>query len=82
MIDDVMVSVGSFNWDDWSHKKNLELNLMVIDPGIAEEVKKQIAVDLEGCDEVKLDHMKKRSWWMRSIHWAAYMFSRGADRVF
>ena len=40
-------TIGSFNLDFWSSHRNLEVNLTVLDPEIANQIEEQFFVDLK-----------------------------------
>ncbi|ETO13539.1 phospholipase D [Reticulomyxa filosa] len=82
LIDDIFVSIGSFNFDDWSHARNLEMNLMIADPKCGETIREQFMLDLNDCKEVKLEDVKKRHWYQKWLYWIAYTGSRMIDKIF
>jgi cardiolipin synthase len=75
-IDGLYSTVGSFNLDTWSDKRNLEVNIAIIDPQVANEVQSQFFANLENAAEVTLENWQKRSLWRRLVHWAAYQLLR------
>ena len=75
-IDHVYSSVGSFNLDHWSFRRNLEVNVSVLDPGMAAEVEGRFREDLESSREVLLAQSERRSWLRRAVHWLAYQAMR------
>ena len=75
-IDGLYGTVGSFNLDTWSDKRNLEVNVAMIDPQVAGEIQSQFLNDIEGATEVTLDNWHKRPWWRRVLNWTAYQVLR------
>lgn len=77
-IDGVFSTVGSFNLDTWSDKRNLEVNVALIDPHIAAQLQEVFMRNINGPEacEVMLDTWHKRSMWRRILHWAVYQFMR------
>lgn len=62
-IDGLYSTVGSFNLDTWSHKRNLEVNVGIIDAGAAASLEQQFESDLAQAKEVTLDNWTRRRWW-------------------
>ncbi len=75
-IDGLYGTVGSFNLDTWSDKRNLEVNVGMIDAEVARALEEQFETNLKGAKEVVLDAWIKRSRWQRLIHWCAYQLMR------
>jgi cardiolipin synthase len=75
-IDGVYSSVGSFNLDTWSDKRNMECNVAIIDPAIAEDMHRLFLKNLETAREVTGELWGKRSLWQRLVHWTAYQLMR------
>jgi cardiolipin synthase len=75
-VDGVYVSVGSFNLDYWSDRRNLEVSVTVLDRGAAATLEEQFRRDLEGAQEVLLANWDRRSWPMRAVCWLAYQILR------
>lgn len=67
---------GSFNFDDWSYRRNLELNIVMMDPEKAQELKGHFEEDLEDSEEVTLDYCHSRGWHSRIWYWSAYQAAR------
>lgn len=76
VIDDVFSTFGSFNFDDWSYRRNLELNIVMMDPEKAQELKGHFEEDLEDSEEVTLDYCHSRGWHSRIWYWSAYQAAR------
>jgi cardiolipin synthase len=75
-IDGVYSTVGTFNLDTWSDKRNLEVNIAMIDPEIAREMCTNFVRDIGRACEITLHTWHKRPWWKRAIHWTAYQVLR------
>lgn len=75
-IDGVFATVGSFNLDHWSHRRNLEVNVGVLDRATAVELEKSFQTNLEGSFEVQLATWERRSPLERFVHWLAYQILR------
>jgi cardiolipin synthase len=75
-VDGVYATVGSFNLDYWSDRRNLELTVGVLDPNATAELEREFARDLEGAREVTLETWGERSWLERGIGWLAYQVMR------
>jgi cardiolipin synthase len=75
-IDDIYGSVGSYNLDHWSGRRNLEVTLSVFDNKIADELKNQFIQDLQMAQEVCPAKFMTRSWLTRLICWLAYHIIR------
>lgn len=75
-IDGVYVSIGSYNLDHWSARRNLEVNLSVIDQSVARELQQQFHKDVELCTEVEPGAFLARSKFRRILCWLAYQILR------
>ncbi len=75
-IDGLYSTIGSFNLDEWSYRRNLEVNVAMIDTEVAGVLEQRIEDDLESAQEVTLKTLKKRTRWQRFIHWCAYSLMR------
>lgn len=75
-IDGVYASVGSFNLDYWSHRRNLEVNVSVLDRRTAVEIEEQFHADLEVAEEVQLERWERRNVPRKVLHWLAYLVAR------
>jgi cardiolipin synthase len=71
-VDGVWSSVGSFNLDFWSHRRNLEVNLAVLDRATAKTLEGEFEQDLALSREVKLAEWERRTLGQRLLHWMAY----------
>jgi len=80
IIDDVFSTFGSFNLDDWSYRRNLEMNIVMMDPEKAQELSQHFEEDLEDSEEVTLDYCNQRRWHSRIWYWTAYQAARFPKR--
>jgi cardiolipin synthase len=70
------VTVGSYNMDERSWRKNLELNLAVEDAAFAQHVRGWFERDLAEATPVELATWRERSFLRRGLEWAAYGMRR------
>lgn len=75
-IDGVYASIGSYNLDHWSARRNLELNLSLIDQKIALDLKAQFDIDLKSSSEIDKVSFFARSFLRRFVCWLAYLLLR------
>ena len=75
-VDGVYGSVGSFNLDYWSYRRNLEVTVSALDQELASSLEQRFREDLALGKEVKLEDWKRRWWWERLLHWLAYKLMR------
>ena len=75
-VDGVYCAVGSFNLDQWSDRRNLEVKVAILDRPTAERIEAQFERDLEGAREILLETWKDRTLPERLLHWAAYQLMR------
>lgn len=71
-IDGLFSTVGSFNLDTWSDKRNLEVKVAMVDPQITQQIEAEFLVSAARACEVTLDTWQRRSLWRRIFHWAVY----------
>jgi cardiolipin synthase len=76
VIDGLYSTVGSFNLDQFSDKRNLEVNVGMIDPDVARVVEQDFERNLSQAREVTLENWKRRTHWQRFVHWCAYQLTR------
>jgi cardiolipin synthase len=69
-------SVGSFNMDNLSNRRNLEVQLTFLDPDVAKELESHFFDDLERSIEVTMDDDAKRGVFERALHYVAYLLHR------
>ncbi len=72
-VDGIYSSVGSYNLDYWSARRNLEVNLSIIDPTTSMALKDQFYKDLEMSRELDHKQFVTRSLARRFICWLAYL---------
>ena len=75
-VDGVYGSVGSFNLDHWSYRRNLEVTVSTLDRSVAEQLEKRFLEDLELSHEVRLEDWSRRGPWERVVQWLAYNLLR------
>ena len=71
-VDGVFASVGSFNLDHWSDKRNLEVTVCIFNKDVAEQLEIQFEKYLPEAKEIKLEQWKKRPWYLRLLQWVCY----------
>jgi cardiolipin synthase len=71
IIDDSFTTIGSYNLDERSWRKNLEVNLAVEDREFARHVRSWFQRDLAGATRVDLASWRERSLARRGLEWAA-----------
>jgi cardiolipin synthase len=75
-IDGVYSTIGSYNLDRWSDKRNLEINLSILDCKLATELEIHFFKDLKLSKEVTLQSLKAQSAIKRFINWCSYMIMK------
>jgi cardiolipin synthase A/B len=75
VIDGVVASVGSANWDIRSFKLNFETNVLIYDPVYASRLKKLFEADQEKSTEITLELLDKRSVYAKIWEPIARLFS-------
>ena len=75
-IDGVYASVGSFNLDYWSDRRNMEVSVTLLDRALTGELEAEFQANLALSKEVRLESWKKRGPWERALHWLAYQSLR------
>ena len=76
IIDDAFTTIGSYNLDERSWRKNLEVNLAVEDEGFARHVRAWFEQDLARSTRIDLVSWRDRSYARRGAEWAAYAMRR------
>jgi cardiolipin synthase len=76
IIDDTFTTVGSYNLDERSWRKNLEANLAVEDAAFARHARGWFEHDLSTATPVDLDRWRDRALARRGLEWAAYAMRR------
>lgn len=72
IIDESFTTIGTYNLDERSWRKNLEVNLAVEDRGFARHVRSWFERDLETAARVDLRTWQQRSLARRGLEWASY----------
>jgi cardiolipin synthase len=72
IIDESFTTIGTYNLDERSWRKNLEVNLAVEDCGFARHVRSWFERDLEAAAHIDWMAWQKRSLARRGFEWAAY----------
>jgi cardiolipin synthase len=75
-IDGIYASIGSYNLDHWSARRNLEVSLSIIDQDISLDLKKQFKEDVSLSIEIKRVEFLSRSLLRRFLCWMAYVILR------
>jgi cardiolipin synthase len=76
VIDDEFTTSGSYNLDERSWRKNLELNLAVEDRAFARHVRAWYERDLQAATRIDLATWRDRSLTRRGFEWASYAMRR------
>jgi len=72
-VDGVYSSIGSFNFDLWSGRGNLETNIGVFDPEFAMVLDKHFEEDIkQRCRPVTLQQLQQRPLWAKLLHSISY----------
>ena len=75
IVDRLLVSVGSTNFDNRSFRLNDEANLNVYDRAFAERVSSVFEADLQRAHRVTLEQWRARPWHERALEHLASLFS-------
>jgi cardiolipin synthase len=73
IVDGVWCAVGSTNWDDRSFQLNDEVNIGILDPAIAGQLRAAFAGDLRFARERTFDEWEHRSLWHKIVDGVAYL---------
>ncbi len=76
IIDDIFTTVGSYNLDERSWRKNLEVNLAVEDSAFARHVRTWFEHDLATATRIEAGVWRSRSIARRGFEWAAFALRR------
>jgi cardiolipin synthase len=76
IIDDAFTTIGSYNLDERSWRKNLEINLAVQDQAFARHVRAWFEHDLAAATQVDIAGWRERSLARRGFEWASYAMRR------
>jgi cardiolipin synthase len=72
IIDERFTTIGSYNLDQRSWRKNLEVNLAVEDAGFARHVRQWFQRDVARSTRIDLETWRDRSLSRRGFEWASY----------
>ncbi|HKR62320.1 MAG TPA: cardiolipin synthase [Thermoanaerobaculia bacterium] len=73
IVDGIWCAVGSTNFDDRSFQLNDEVNIGILDPNIAGQLRTAFAGDLAHAKERKFDEWQNRSLWHKLVDGVAYL---------
>ena len=76
IIDEAFTTIGSYNLDERSWRKNLEVNLAVEDKDFARHVRGWFDRDLDVAVRIELNDWRERSLTRRGFEWAAFAMRR------
>jgi cardiolipin synthase len=76
IIDDAFTTIGSYNLDERSWLKNLEINVAIEDAPFAQHVRRWFEHDLSRAVPVGLEVWRDRSLLRRGFEWASYALRR------
>jgi cardiolipin synthase len=71
VVDDLMTSVGSTNFDSRSFRLNDEANLNVLDAEFAASQVRQFEEDRNRSTRLTLEQWRSRPWYQRGVEWLA-----------
>lgn len=72
IVDEAFVTIGSYNLDDRSWRKNMEANLAVEDPEFARYVRQWFEHDLGRANRIDLSTWRQRTTLRRGAEWVAF----------
>lgn len=75
-VDGILGTVGSFNLDTWSDRRNLEVAVTMLDRRLVAELERHFLDDLKRSQEVTLANLARQPWHRRAREWAAYQLLR------
>jgi len=76
IIDDSFATIGSYNLDERSWRKNMEVNLAVEDEAFARHVRAWFDEDCRSARRIDLDEWRGRPATRRALEWIAYGLRR------
>jgi cardiolipin synthase A/B len=76
VVDGLWSVVGSTNFDNRSFGLNDEVNLVTLDPELAQQLRSQFDTDITRGMRVNYDTWKKRSLWERGIEMVGFLIER------
>ncbi|MCA9506923.1 MAG: hypothetical protein KC505_00700, partial [Myxococcales bacterium] len=75
-IDGIFSSIGSYNLDYWSARRNLEVNVSILDSQVAQGLKEQFNEDLKLSVEIDPHKFSLRSWFKKLVCYLSYILMR------
>ena len=72
IVDEAFVTIGSYNLDDRSWRKNMEANLAVEDPAFTRYVRQWFEHDLARANRIDLTSWRQRATLRRGAEWVAF----------
>jgi len=83
LTDGRWASVGSYNINQLSRFRSLELNVEILDPGFLRQYKELLSALLTTqCVEITLDSVSFKNWYKRIKAWLAYYFVYYGMQIF
>jgi cardiolipin synthase len=76
VVDDLFVSIGSYNFDHRSLAYNLELVVDIVDAAAANETAEMLLSDMAASEELTAEAFARRGWLVRIIERLAYALRR------
>lgn len=76
IIDESFATIGSYNLDERSWRKNMEVNLAVEDEAFARHVRASFDHDCRAARRIELDEWRARATVRRGLEWIAYGLRR------
>jgi len=76
IIDDAFATIGSYNLDERSWRKNLEVNLAIEDEAFARHVRESFDEDCKNARKVEIGEWRGRPTARRAMEWIAYGLRR------
>ena len=76
IVDKLLVSVGSTNFDNRSFSINDEANLNVLDEGFAAQMSEIYEQDWARATPMNEHKFAKRSWYQRAMTWSVSLFDK------
>jgi len=75
LIDDVLASVGTANFDNRSFRLNFEITALVLNPVFVTEVETMLKQDFARCRKMSGDEFRSKPLWFRLVASVARLFS-------
>jgi cardiolipin synthase len=74
IVDDVFLTIGSVNFDNRSFGINDEVNVNVVDHGVAAAGLRLFESDLRASRPLTWEEFRSRPWWQKQIDWFCGLF--------